>query len=431
MTQETDLIKLLFKISLLLIPLALLLAPVYLLVSAVQPHPLVSNGKNMQHADVGRIKDLIKQNDPRQLRDGEVRRLNVTERDLNLMLDYALRQISGQSSAIDLAPQSARVDYSYVLPSNPLGKYLNISVALMQSDGELKVRQVALGKTTIPGWMLNPAVKALDGLLRKKLPEYAGVIAAVQDLQLQEDEAQLVYQWHSGLADQIQNRGRDLLLPRADRQRIVAYYELIAEQSKQLSGTTSLAALLQPLFALAEQRSNNSGNESAENRALFLALGLVVNRSSPDRLIGPSDRQVQARPRYMRLTLAGRTDLALHFAFSAAITAAGGSGLADAVGIFKELDDSRGGSGFSFVDLLADRAGVELANMALGPDAEQVQRKMAANLQESDFMPSISELPEGLMELEFKSRYVDLDSARYKMVNSEIADRISSCTVHL
>lgn len=431
MTQDTDLIKLLFKIFLLLIPLALLFAPAYLLVSAVQPHPLVSNGKNMRHADVGRIKDLIKQNDPRQLRDGEVRRLNVTERDLNLMLDYALRQISGQSSAIDLAPQSVRVDYSYVLPRNPFGKYLNISVALMQFDGELKVRQIDLGKTTIPGWMLNPVVKALDGLLRKKLPEYAGVIAAVQDLQLQEDEAQLVYQWHSGLADQIQNRGRDLLLPRADRQRIVAYYELIAEQSKLLSGTTSLAALLQPLFALAEQRSNNSGNESAENRALFLALGLVVNRSSPDRLIGPGDRQVQARPRYMRLTLAGRTDLALHFAFSAAITAAGGSGLADAVGLFKELDDSRGGSGFSFVDLLADRAGVELANLALGPDAAQVQREMAANLQESDFMPSISELPEGLMELEFKSRYVDLDSARYKIVNSEIADRISSCAVHL
>jgi hypothetical protein len=300
----------------------------------------------------------------------------------------------------------------------------------MQSDGTLMVRQVALGEATVPEWMLNPVVNVVDRLLREKLPEYAGVIAAIKDLRLQEDEVQVIYQWHSGLADQIQSRGRDFLLPHADRQRILAYYELIAEQSKQLSGNTSMAVLLQPLFALAEQRSNKTGNERAENRALLLALGLVVNRSSPDRLLGFGDRQVRVRPDYMRLTLAGRTDLAQHFVFSAAITAAGGSGLADAVGIFKELDDSRGGSGFSFVDLLADRAGVGLANIALGPHAKQVQRGMAASLYESDFMPSTRELPEGLMELEFKSRYVDLDSAKYQRVNSEISDRISSGTIH-
>ena len=40
---------------------------------------------------------------------------------------------------------------------------------------------------------------------------------------------------------------------------------------------------------------------------------------------------------------------------SAAIAAAGGGVLADTIGVFKELDDSRGGSGFSFIDLLADR----------------------------------------------------------------------------
>jgi hypothetical protein len=422
---------LLLRIFLFLTPLALLLVPVYVLMSAIQPQALVGGGERLRHADVGRIKDLIKQNDPRQLHDGEVRRLEVTERDLNLMLDYALGQFNGQSSAIDLAPKSVRVDYSYTMPSNPLGKYFNVSVALMQSDGTLKVRQVDLGAATVPGWMLNPVVNVLDGLLRKKLPEYAGVIAAVKDLRLQEDELQVIYQWHSGLANRIQSRGRDFLLPHADRQRIVAYYELIAEQSKQLSGNTSMAELLQPLFALAAQRSNKTGNESAENRALFLALGLVVNRSSPDRLLGSGGHQVDVRPQHLRLTLAGRTDLAQHFAFSAAITAAGGSGLADAVGIFKELDDSRGGSGFSFVDLLADRAGVALANIALGPEAKQVQRGMAASLHEADFMPSTGELSEGLMELEFKSRYVDLDSARYQRVNSEIADRISRCTIHL
>lgn len=408
-----------------------MLAPIYLLVSAVEPHALVKNGKSMQHADVGRIKNLLKKNNPRRLRDGEVKRVNVSERDLNLMLDYALRRINGQSSAIDLSLQSARLDYSYVLPDNPIGKYFNVSITVVQSDRALEVGQIALGKTTIPGWMLNPVVTFLDGLLRKRLPEYAGIHTAVQDLRLQDEEVQLVYQWHEELAKQIQSTGRDFLLPREDQQRIAAYYDLIAQQSTLMNRSTSLSDLLQPLFALAAKRSGRSGEESAENRALFLALGLAVNRSSPNRLIGKDYIQSPARPRYMRLTLSGRSDLALHFALSAAITAAGGSGLADAIGIFKELDDSRGGSGFSFVDLLADRAGVELATAAIGSDAGKIQRRMAASAGEAGFMPIISELPEGLMELEFKDRYVDLDSAKYEMVNSEISNRISTCAVHL
>ena len=111
---------------------------------------------------------------------------------------------------------------------------------------------------------------------------------------------------------------------------------------------------------------------------------------------------------------------------SAAIAAAGGSVLADAIGAYKELDDSRGGSGFSFADLLADRAGVEFAVAATGPSAESVQRAMAQGTpQESLFMPRLDDMPEGLMEMAFRQRYSDLDDARYAHVKREIETRIA------
>jgi hypothetical protein len=53
-----------------------------------------------------------------------------------------------------------------------------------------------------------------------------------------------------------------------------------------------------------------------------------------------------------------------------------------------------------------------LAELATGTtrQATQVQQLMGGPLSESDFMPDIEELPEGIMELEFKQRYHDLDS---------------------
>jgi hypothetical protein len=96
------------------------------------------------------------------------------------------------------------------------------------------------------------------------------------------------------------------------------------------------------------------------------------------------------------------------------------------------LDDSRGGSGFSFADLAADRAGVRFAEMAIGSSqqAKLLQQRMGGNFKETDFMPRIDNLPEGIQELEFKRRYKDLDSETYRMVEAEIELRIVACQIY-
>ncbi|MDH3993667.1 MAG: hypothetical protein OEV47_12190, partial [Gammaproteobacteria bacterium] len=58
--------------------------------------------------------------------------------------------------------------------------------------------------------------------------------------------------------------------------------------------------------------------------------------------------------------------------------------------------------------------------------AQSVQRLMAEEgLQESDFMPSLDELPEGLMEMQFRQGFGDLDDARYGDVKREINTRLA------
>ncbi len=106
--------------------------------------------------------------------------------------------------------------------------------------------------------------------------------------------------------------------------------------------------------------------------------------------------------------------------------------MANLAGLFKELDDSRGGSGFSFADSAADKAGVKLAQIATGSPkmARLMQQRMSTVGRETDFMPRIDRLPEGIMALQFERIYKDLESNSYNLVDREISRRIQACPVY-
>ena len=133
------------------------------------------------------------------------------------------------------------------------------------------------------------------------------------------------------------------------------------------------------------------------------------------------------RPNRVTLTLHGREDSAQHYLTSAALAALGSGTLSNAVGLFKEVDDSRGGSGFSFADLAADRAGTRFGELATASDesARTAQLLIARAQREIDIMPELHDLPEGLSESEFKQRYGAIDSPAYRRVTQEIERRIA------
>jgi hypothetical protein len=128
-------------------------------------------------------------------------------------------------------------------------------------------------------------------------------------------------------------------------------------------------------------------------------------------------------------TLRQRQDWTQHFFVSAAIGVLSTRGISDGVGIFKEELDSDGGSGFSFGDLLADRAGTALAIVATRDDASAraIQERLAHGFQVDDYMPVGADLPEDMQEGEFKARFGGVGGAAYRGVADEIERRVASC----
>jgi hypothetical protein len=426
-------LKILFA-GVLIFLLALLVAPVVLFSLGVQEYALVQSVAGPTQDDVARLKQLLRDNDPRSLHDGQSHSFSISERDLNLGLRSVLPMAERQRSLVSLESGRGRLDYTFELPANPLGDYFNFSLLVAEQAGKLSVESVKPGQLTLPGWLFQPLFRFANFLLGKRFAEYQRADSALESVTIEVGELSVGYRWDKALAYQLEQRGRLLMLSGEDRERVLAYYQVLTRVSRKLSGngisTAPLEQLLQPLFELALLRSTH-GDAAAENRALLLMLGTVLNRSAMQRLVGGDPLDLDPGHHYVRWTLHGRNDLAQHFGVSAAIAAAGGGVLADAIGVFKELDDSRGGSGFSFADLLADRSGVELALAASGQQAQEVQLRLASNqFGQAGFMPPIDHLPEGIQELEFKQRFSDLDDERYALVNREVETRISALALY-
>jgi hypothetical protein len=420
----------LIKSLLLLLLLAVFAIPLVIIVTGIEPQPLIQRGKSLSHEDVERIKVLLKQHDPRRLQQDEVRTLALSQRDLNLLLDYSVAGTLNVNSRVELDPDGATISMSYPLPEKYSGNYLNATASLSQRESKLRIDALQLGRMHLPGWLVNPVLQLFHTSLLKYSDEYRELLQTIEAFRLDGDQLVLVYQWQPELAAQLKSSGYGLLFSVDDKARVLAYHNKLSRLAKGYPDRrVSLEKILPSLFALASMRSDEHGDPQAENRALLQTLGMYVMGVNVGRFVEAPFETGQQR---MYLKVLGRHDLAQHFTVSAAVTVSAGSGLANAVGLFKELDDSRSGTGFSFDDLLADRAGVRLAELATGTplSARVLQQRISGELSESDFMPAINNLPPSIMELEFKRRYQDLDSEKYGLVDDEIERRIQRCPVY-
>jgi hypothetical protein len=176
-----------------------------------------------------------------------------------------------------------------------------------------------------------------------------------------------------------------------------------------------------------------SASAVEHNRAAILALGIAIGHERLARLAGlERDKELlrQACAWRAGTTLRGRDDWARHYCLSAALVVVGSPFLSDAGGLIKEqLDALTRGSGFSFGDLAADRAGVRFARAATDsePSARALQARVQNGFSVDDFFPPASHLPENLTVEQFRRDYGGVGSPRYRQTVGEIDSSLDQC----
>jgi len=393
---------------------------------AIDDTATVQEQADLTPAHVQRAHWLLKHNDPRAMRPGMLRTIVVSQEDLDIAVNYLTNQLGGGASKAVLHDGGGSLRASLALPTNPVGRFVNLELDWRETADLPRVDRLRLGRVPVPAflcnWLLEWGLRYLQAD-----PRYAAAADVVQQVRARDGFLIVDFEWNDAAPAQL----KSALIGDAEQERW-RYYNgrLVALAADTGVGrVVSLERFLGPLLQRAAERGA-TGDSAQEYRSALIVLAFYVNGKGLAALV-PQARS-WPMPRRHLVTLAGRPDLTQHFTISAVLAATAGSPLSNVVGLYKELDDARNGSGFSFNDLAADRAGTRLGELAVGAVAgrERLRIAAAAGLRERDLVPEVRDLPEFMPQAEFMRRFGGIGQPRYQAMQDRIEQRIAALPLY-
>jgi len=422
------LLKTLSLSSILFISLAALFLLLTLSLSAKTPRT-----PELNHTDLIKLKKELSQNNPLKRRSARIKKITITERNINQGLLLYLTNFNNIPIHINLHEGYATVSASPAISVFSTTLYSNIKFSASLKNGKIKLDDIYIGLVPVPTSLVNMIYPYAEKTLSKRFPNYQQLLSSVKKVTVSHEKLSVIYRWNWRIAQQAKQFGKNLLFNKETQTLISIYYDrLTAIPPLYLRKETSMHTIIRTLFRHAKQRVAQGNDPVIENKAVLLTLGLFASGVRVNSLINSNRKKYAHHLYFGRVTLLGRTDLMRHFLISAALTVSTNKILSDTIGLSKEFSDADGGSGFSFADLLADRAGVSFAQMAIDPKTATLflRRITKQDLSALDIMPPYTDMPESISALEFEKRYVNIENPKYQFIESEIKRRISALPLH-
>lgn len=378
--------------------------------SADEPAPMLA-----------RLGHLVRVHDPRRAVDGLPQRLVLRVEELRWIARLAGRSVGGIADAT-LAP--GRVEVRASVPVLRRRAWLNTSITGQAAGATLRVSRLRVGSIELTGAAAHHAAMALLALWERVDGAAPPLDRMVDELRSDGRHLVVAYRWPPGAAKEFVAHVADRWWPGAQQPRWRAHHEALLRALQTSPYETDLTGLLGPMFELARQRSGGDAARAVEeNRTALVTLALYL-LGRPVSALMPAARGWTALPP-RHVVLDGRDDFPRHLLLSAVLAAEADGPLADAVGLAKEVDDARFGSGFSFTDVAANRAGARLGAVAVR-DPLRLQSALAGGVAAGELLPPVGDLPEFLHEREFVARFGGVGTAAYRRMVDEIDARIAA-----
>ena len=407
----------------------------------VEEKPLPFESARVSSAEKRRLVQLIRSKSPRYLTEGQTNTLRLTEHDINVLLSWGLLLGSQNRKAkVSLERDMVLLSMSIgVAPGGGKTRYLNLEMAgsseIEREILNLDVEKCRLGSLEIPQWFLNLISPVVTLQLRhdRLLKPFLDAAKAVE---IESDSIAVTYgPLHlppHGFREELfgpAGWGEELLAStRAQAE------HLLAVISQSPDKQPSFNECVENAFALARIRSIDGRDPVIENRAAIFSLGMLLGHPRVEDFLGPvqiSHSNHAARRTLSRVVIRGRSDWTKHFCVTAAIALLSDEIVSDAASLLKEeLDSDIGGSGFSFSDILASRAGTTFALWATRNEdaARAIQDRIVRGFQIDEFFPPAADLPEGITDAELQTQYGGVGGEGYRRIIEEIERRIATCS---
>jgi hypothetical protein len=411
-----------------------------LLFFALQRDPLVSELHRVGTDEKRRIVAAFRGKNPRTIEPGGTRTLRLSQADADGLVAWATPLVVDpervRGAVLFEASDTARIRASLRLPL--VRRWLNAeaSARARVDEGRVSIREprLRIGPWSAPALILDPLAPALALAVQLERP-LRPLLRSVHEARVEPGAASATY----GRIDVPRGLVASLVWGEGAGE---ALRDAVAEQVRGIlaaaqaapAGDARLARSYEDAFRRAQARSAGA-SAVAENRAAILALGIVLGSAHVATFAGDvadaGERALAARLR-TGTTAHGRADWTRHFAVSGALTVLSAVAPSDAAGLLKEELDADGGSGFSFGDLLADRAGTTFAERATRSEeaAVVVQQRVVAGFRLDDYLPPGSGLPENIPDAELRSRYGGVGGPLYRQYAEEIERRLAAAPAY-
>ncbi|MBM4028732.1 MAG: hypothetical protein FJ280_25555 [Planctomycetes bacterium] len=408
---------------------------------SLESEPLPFDMAPVTSAEKRRLVHLVRGNNPTSLEPHETRALQLTEHDLNVLLSWGLSLGAPERKArLRLAENSVSLQGSARVPLGTAGpRFLNLEltggVGIESGSLNLRVDGCRVGSFEVPHWLLTPVVSVARSHLghdRRSRP----FLDATRHMAIGAGFVEITY----GVLHLPPELRKDLFGPTTVSEEVLAATQAQIDHLLEVAARTHPAELtfnrcLETVFALARTRSVQ-GDPVLENRAGIFALGILLGHPRVGSLLGPvfaGDREAPTRLALYRVAVRGRSDWTKHFCVSAVLAVLSDAAVSGAAGLLKEeLDADRGGSGFSFADLLADRAGAVFALQATRDEAaaRALQNRLADGFTVGEVFPLAADLPEGIPDARLQSQYGGVGGEGYQRLIEEIERRVAACAAY-
>jgi hypothetical protein len=421
------------KTRILWITLLLLLLPVLVLpFLLIESSPRVTDSMALTPQTLSASKRLLDITHSQAI--GRSRSMQIPVRGLYPVIGLMTNALPSLRARLVASGKELVVHASWQLPSPLQGHYLNVSLHLID-PADISRLNIRLGKLTLNEQVVYPLLSmaawfALDSANWQALKRvFRSGRFDERRIRIDFDPTVNRRALYEAIKGQAYEYG-EAALARLQFSHLSHYSRFLDHLAlSTFAGQQySIFEFLQPLYREAALNSakGDAARAALENEGAFVAAALFMGddelRHTLQRLLNLAHTPVKT----VDFRLAGRADLVQHFLYSGIIQILTSRGTSLAIGEIKEISDmQRGGSGFSFIDLAADRSGVQFVSHAIAEhSARALQSRLASLVSESEFFPAVSSLPEGIQQPAFDRAYRDRGSEAYKGVVDEIDRRI-------
>lgn len=399
---------------------------------SIEKNAIVSAGYPLSNEDVESIRLLISRNKPAAIVSNSKVKLSLNNAEANKLLSFVNQYYEKNIRAKSVFENSRiKLKVAYELPANPIGRFINIKTVLKINHGKyFIVEEMKLGKLSIPSFILDFIQPIIVDGFKRYYGSYFVIWKQVKRIDIYNSVLNVHYQIERTDFNKLRRMARKVLVDEVMRERITVYAIEMDKLINRLApiGPQSVTNLIALMFDFSEKRAIANGQVIEENRVALLTLAAYMVGKNPLSYI--TEDEIEARKK-IKFTLKGRYDLAQHYLVSAGLSAIGNTTWSRAIGLEKELRDSDGESGFSFVDLMADMSGNKLAEAAFSSStAALLQAKLKKISSEDEIMGNIDGLQENLNKNEFRMEFGNTSSEEYIRIIREIRRRVIACDAY-